>query len=81
MEAAKVLGAWEDAKLIRTTDSKKQAEQRADFQTPQIRLEDYEEARELFEKSEYELEDSQAPSKAYLERKSAEAPPRSGPSH
>ena len=73
LEAAKVLGAWEEAKLTRTTVAKKQAEQRAEFQTPQIRLEDYEEARELFEKSEYELEDSQAPSKAYLERKLAEA--------
>ena len=73
LEVAKILGAWEDAKLLRSTVSRRQAEQRADAQVPQIQLEVYEEARELFQATEYEIEDTQAPSKAYLERKLDEA--------
>ena len=53
--------------------SKRQADARADFQTPQIPMEDYEEARELFQVAEHEIEDEHAPSKAYLERKLNEA--------
>ena len=69
LEAAKVIGAWEDARLVRTTVAKRQADQRAEFATPQIPLEDYEEARAQFQEAEHEIEDGHAPSKAYLERK------------
>ena len=64
LEVAKILGAWEDAKLVTSTVSKKHAEQKAESRVPQIQLEDYEHASELFQNVEYEIADTQAPSKA-----------------
>ena len=73
LEIANILSALEDARLFRATVGKKTAEQKAEAPVPSIQLEVYEEARDVFNEAEYELEDSQAPSKAHLERKIDEA--------